>query len=128
MVRELGLEQYVDEVFFESSAEMPLVYNLVDCLLFPSYYEGFGMPVIESLACHTPVVVSRNGALPELCPSLTLEVNSNNIEEMADRVLQATSDNQIKDRIIEQAEYLISQYRADNVGKQILNLYQELSE
>jgi glycosyltransferase involved in cell wall biosynthesis len=47
-------------------AELPLLYTLADCMLFPSVYEEFGIPTCEAMACGCPVVVSKTGALPEI--------------------------------------------------------------
>ena len=52
--------------------EMPLVYNAADALLYPSAYEGFGMPVVEAMACGTPVVALDNTALPEIAGGVAL--------------------------------------------------------
>ena len=60
-----GLTERVLAIAPLADARMVELYNAVDCLLFPSWYEGFGLPVIEAMACGTPVVTSNAGALPE---------------------------------------------------------------
>ncbi len=49
-----------------NQTELPALYNLADCMLFPSVYEEFGIPTCEAMACGCPVVVSKTGALPEI--------------------------------------------------------------
>jgi glycosyltransferase involved in cell wall biosynthesis len=65
---------------------MPFLLNSVDCLLFPSLYEGFGMPVIEALACGTPVVCSNRGALPEVAKGMASIHDARDVDGMADSV------------------------------------------
>jgi glycosyltransferase involved in cell wall biosynthesis len=65
-VGNLSLGEYVKELEFSNQHTVVQLYNAVDCLLFPSLYEGFGWPTIEAMACGVPVVCSNAGALPEV--------------------------------------------------------------
>jgi glycosyltransferase involved in cell wall biosynthesis len=60
-----GLEDSVILTGFVPPDELPLLYNMADLFVFPSLYEGFGLPPLEAMACGTPVLVSDRGALPE---------------------------------------------------------------
>jgi glycosyltransferase involved in cell wall biosynthesis len=80
VVAGIGCEKYIPEynlagdgtlddmtfLGWVDQAELPLLYNLADCMLFPSVYEEFGIPTCEAMACGCPVVVSNTGALPEI--------------------------------------------------------------
>ena len=80
VVAGIGCEKYIPEyklaedgtlnditfLGWVDQGELPLLYNLADCMLFPSVYEEFGIPTCEAMACGCPVVVSRTGALPEI--------------------------------------------------------------
>jgi glycosyltransferase involved in cell wall biosynthesis len=66
--RVIASEQLTSEVFvlgYVGHREMPLVYNSADLLVYPSSYEGFGMPVLEAMACGTPVITLNNTSFPE---------------------------------------------------------------
>ncbi len=64
--KDLLIDKYVIHTGIVSSKEIIDLYNLVDLFIFPSLYEGFGLPVIESLACGTNVICSNNSSLPEV--------------------------------------------------------------
>ncbi|MFN2255840.1 MAG: glycosyltransferase family 4 protein, partial [Candidatus Promineifilaceae bacterium] len=60
-----GLERRVHFTGYVADQELPLWYNAADALVFPSIYEGFGMPVLEAMACGTPVIAARTSSIPE---------------------------------------------------------------
>jgi glycosyltransferase involved in cell wall biosynthesis len=66
LVRQMGLDGAVLNLSNVPRERLPDLYNLVDCLLFPSFYEGFGWPPLEAMACGTPVVASNAGSIPEV--------------------------------------------------------------
>ena len=65
-IDELGLSDSVRHVGFVPTADLPLWYNCAEVFLFPSIYEGFGLPVLEAMACGTPVLASDASSLPEV--------------------------------------------------------------
>lgn len=65
VIRELRLDDHVVVVDYATHDEMPLVYNAADLFIYPSSYEGFGMPVLEAMACGTPTIALDNTAFPE---------------------------------------------------------------
>ena len=65
MIKDLGLERRVHFTGYVADQELPLWYNAADALVFPSIYEGFGMPVLEAMACGTPVIAARTSSIPE---------------------------------------------------------------
>ncbi len=68
------------------SDKMPELYNAVDCLLFPSWYEGFGLPPVEAMASGTPVVTSCVASLPEVVGEAGLMVSPDNVRGLAEAV------------------------------------------
>lgn len=56
----------VNYIGYVPDEELPILYSAARCLVFPSLYEGFGLPVLEAMACGTPVITARNSSLPEV--------------------------------------------------------------
>lgn len=69
-----------------SEQELASMYKGAKCLLFPSLYEGFGLPAIEAMACGTPVITSDTTSLPEICSDKVLYVNPKNTNDIAQKI------------------------------------------
>jgi len=85
--------------FFPQS-DLPALYGLADALVFPTLYEGFGLPVLESLACGTPVITSNLSSLPEVAGAGGLLVNPLDVEAIADAIGQIVEDRGLRERLI----------------------------
>jgi len=127
MVSSLGLKSKVTEIYLKDVNELPLLYNFVDCLLFPSLYEGFGMPVVESMACGTPVVISDRGSLPEVGGGIALQSDALDVEKLAQAVTQCLSDPLTIERFRIEGPKHAARYSADRVGRQLEQFYQRVS-
>lgn len=91
-VDELGLGQHVRLVGFVPTDELVLWYNAATALVYPSLYEGFGMPALEAMACGLPVVASDRSALPEVVGEAGLLVDPTAPEEMAEALARVWQD------------------------------------
>ncbi len=72
----------VDVVGYRSHQELPAIYNAADMLVYPSSYEGFGMPVLEAMACGTPVIALNNTAFPEFAGGVALLLEDARVETL----------------------------------------------
>lgn len=106
--------------------ELATLYSTVDCLLFPSLYEGFGMPVAEVLACGTPAVISHRGALPEVAGELAPAFDAFDTEGMAQALSTAISDSTYIEQIKQQGPVAMQRYHPEKIGEQLESLYQRL--
>src|SRR3990167_5501449 len=76
-----------------------LYYRAADVFVYPSFFEGFGFPPLEAMACGTPVITSRNSSLPEIVGNGELLVQPNNIQEIAKSIMLILTDNELRDRL-----------------------------
>lgn len=91
-VEVLGLRQQVHFVGYVDDDDLPRWYNAASLLVFPSLYEGFGMPILEALACGTPVVAAAASALPEAGGDAALYFQPGDVEGLVKQML-AVLDN-----------------------------------
>lgn len=118
-----GLESHVESIFLTQHTELPLLYAAVDCLLFPSWYEGFGMPVVEALACGTCVVSSDAGSLSEVGGDLALTSRPDDIDNLAQQLEFCLFDRSHQQAVRENSEQWVQQFRADAVSPRLIEAY-----
>ena len=75
-----------------TETELAAYYRGATALVFPSLYEGFGLPVVEAMACGTPVITSNRASLPEVAGNAALLIDPESVQEIADAMNRVTSD------------------------------------
>jgi glycosyltransferase involved in cell wall biosynthesis len=80
--------------------ELRILYQMAECFVLPSVYEGFGIPVVEAMACGTPVILSRAACLPEIGGNAAFYFDPEKPEEIAERVLQVRTSPDLRERMI----------------------------
>jgi len=111
---------YVDE------DDLPLVYNLADALAFPSLYEGFGLPLLEAMACGVPVVTSKVSSLPEVAGKAAILVDPYNVEEIADGLAAVLEDEALRQALINKGLDRAKKFRWEEAAAQIIHAYEEV--
>ena len=86
VIRRLKLESKVIKTGFIPNEDLVSIYNLAQVTLLPSFYEGFGLPVLESMACGTPVVCSNNSSLAEIAGSAAIFCDPSDPKDIADKI------------------------------------------
>lgn len=92
LATELGVRDRVVFSGFLDDSELPLLYSAADVFVYPSYYEGFGLPVLEAMACGTPVVASNRTSLPEAVGDAGLLFDPDDVDEMARTIGRVIAD------------------------------------
>lgn len=95
-VERLGLSQSVHFLDFVPNRWLAAIYNLATALVYPSHYEGFGLPVVEAMACGTPVISSPNGALAEIASDAAAFVQAEDVLSIAETIHQVLNDEQLR--------------------------------
>jgi glycosyltransferase involved in cell wall biosynthesis len=91
-INRLHLEPYVTLVGYVPDEDLPALYNSADLFVYPSLYEGFGIPVLEAMACGTPVVASNATSIPEVAGTAALLVDPRDVTALADAMVRALTD------------------------------------
>ncbi|MDQ4076560.1 MAG: glycosyltransferase family 4 protein [Chloroflexota bacterium] len=96
-VKELGLEQRVYFTGYVADEALPMLYNQASLFVFPSRYEGFGLPPLEAMACGVPVVYSDVASLPEVVGEAGLPVPPDDETALAAAILRVLSDETLRE-------------------------------
>lgn len=95
-VADLGMAERVHFIGFARDADLPALYSAAACLAYPSLYEGFGFPVLEAMACGTPVVTSNVSSIPEVAGEAALLVDPYDVEALAGALRRLLSDEALR--------------------------------
>jgi glycosyltransferase involved in cell wall biosynthesis len=98
-VGKLGLTGRVVFTGYVPREDLPGLYSLADVFVFPSLYEGFGLPVLEAMACGTPVVCSNTSSLPEVAGDAALTVDPLDVEGLAESMERVLTDGGLADKL-----------------------------
>jgi glycosyltransferase involved in cell wall biosynthesis len=100
-VRSLGLEGQVLLTGYVPQADLPALLSGALAFVYPSLYEGFGLPVLEAMACGTPVICSNSSSLPEVAGDAALLVNPHEPEALAQAMLRLVTDAELRGELAE---------------------------
>jgi glycosyltransferase involved in cell wall biosynthesis len=88
IIRQRGLASQVVEIGYVPDADLPLLYRAAHAFVFPTLWEGFGIPVLEAMACGTPVITSNLSSLPEVAADAALLVDPRRSDDIAQAMLR----------------------------------------
>jgi glycosyltransferase involved in cell wall biosynthesis len=126
--RRLGFPAQTRELGEIPEDELPLLYASAEALLFPSYYEGFGLPPLEAMASGCPVVASRAASLPEVCGDAALLVDPHSLEGWRDAVLRLCRDAALRKSLSERGIERAARFTWNACAEQTLAVYRRALE
>jgi len=119
------------EVIFTDVAEgddLPYLYSGAEVFVFPSLHEGFGIPVIEAMACGTPVVASNRASIPEIASDAALLVDPLKPAEIAAAAHSIMTDGAVRKRLVEKGLKRAKEFSWERTARETLNVYNELAQ
>jgi glycosyltransferase involved in cell wall biosynthesis len=127
-IRELGLEKEVLYLGYLPEAELPLLYNAARMLVFPSLYEGFGLPVLEAMACGCPVVTSSTSALPETAGGAALFVDPQDPTALARAAADLALDGNLRLEMVRRGLERARMFSWERTAAGIFNVLREAAQ
>jgi glycosyltransferase involved in cell wall biosynthesis len=122
-VERMGLNERVHFAGFADDADLPALYSLAAAFAFPSWYEGFGLPVLEAMACGTPVVAADNSSLPEVIGEAGLMVDAGDTNALADALSRLLTDSSLRELLIEAGHAQARKFTWQRASRQLLEIY-----
>jgi glycosyltransferase involved in cell wall biosynthesis len=109
-----------------SDEDVALFYSKADVFVYPSHYEGFGLPVLEAMTLGAPVVTSNTSSLLEVAGDAALLIDPNDSTSLAEAILQVISDSQLRNELIQKGKNRAKLYSWEKTAKATLEAYKAL--
>ncbi|MEO0255325.1 MAG: glycosyltransferase family 1 protein [candidate division WOR-3 bacterium] len=123
------IEENKDKVVWLSNIkgyELPAFYKNAIALLYPSLYEGFGLPILEAYKFLVPVITSNVSSLPEVAGKGALFVDPQNIEELEKNMIEIFYNTELREKLIQNQKEELMKYDYIKLGEKILSTYREV--
>ena len=127
-VKRLGLEQTVYFPGFIDDEDLPALYGGALLFVFPSLYEGFGLPVLEAMGCGVPVITSITSSLPEVTGDAALLVDPYDVEGMAAAMADVVHSASLRDSLRQKGLARAQRFSWETAAQQTLDLYVALGK
>ena len=125
-VHDLHLQERVLFPGFVDDADLPTLYNLAEVFVLPSLCEGFGLPLLEAMACGTPVVAANNSSLPEAVGEAGLLVDAHDTEALCDALARLLDDAALRQTLIQRGRSQAARFTWARAARALLETYQVL--
>jgi len=103
------------------------LYRQAEAFVWPSFYEGFGFPVLEAMSQGCPVITSANSSLPEVSGPAALYVDPYNANELAEAINQLLTDQQLRTELIKRGYEQSQKYNWQTSAQKVLEVFNSLS-
>ena len=123
---DLGIKNSVIFTDFIPLEHLPLFYNACEFLIYPSFYEGFGLPPLEAMACGTPVIASNVTSIPEICSDSALLIDPNNVDQLNSSMISLLSDDSLRNSMIKSGLTNCMKYSWLNTAKDTISAYETI--
>lgn len=123
-----GMADYVHLLGHVADDDLPALYSDARMLLTPSLYEGFGLPVLEAMACGAPVITSNISSLPEVAGDAALLVDPSDVEEISAAMQAVETDASMREQLVQKGYRQAAAFTWQRSAAQLLSVYKRLLE
>lgn len=126
LVQRLGLEGRVHFPGFVDDADLPALYSAAELFAYVSLYEGFGLPLLEAMACGTPVIGSNTSSLPEVIGEAGLQVDPRSVDDIARDLWRMMDQPELRERSIGLGRERAKLFTWDKAARELLAIYDRM--
>jgi glycosyltransferase involved in cell wall biosynthesis len=126
-VAELGMEDMVRFPGYVAERDLPALYSGAEAFVLPSLTEGFGMPLLEAMACGTPVVGSRTTSIPEVVGDAGLLFDPEDVEDLASALTRVVTDSALRVALVARGRARAAQFSWERTAKETLAVYEAVA-
>jgi glycosyltransferase involved in cell wall biosynthesis len=127
LVRALEMEEGVRFIGHVAQGDEPALYRGAACAVFPSRYEGFGLPVLEALACGTPLVTSNVSSLPELAGDAAFTIDPDNLRALAGAIVACLVDDTVAAELCKRGPVQAARFRWADTARETAAVYRRVA-
>lgn len=125
-IAQKGMESQVLFLHDVPTPHLPLLYQLATATVYTSIFEGWGIPLLESMHSGTPVITSRGGVFSESGGDAALYVEQQNVAEMIATLQQLLGDSELQQQLIEQGYTHVQQFSEEKIAQNMMQVYQSM--
>jgi glycosyltransferase involved in cell wall biosynthesis len=119
--------KYIYHLDYLSDADLATFYSKADAFVYPSHYEGFGLPILEAMAFGVPVVTSNTSSLPEVAGDAALYASPHDTSEIAAQVFNVLTDTNLRDRLAVGGKVRAQHFSWEATARQSIAAYRSIS-
>jgi glycosyltransferase involved in cell wall biosynthesis len=112
--------------YLEKDEELPLYFQAAEMLIFPSLLEGFGLPLLQAMACGTPVVSSNTSSLPEVMGEGGVLIDPQNINAWVEEIMRIVDEPEYRQKLIKQGLNQAEKFSWEKCARETLEIYKEV--
>ncbi|MEP7290617.1 MAG: glycosyltransferase family 1 protein [Chloroflexota bacterium] len=120
------MQEYVQFIGFADDADLPALYSAAHITAVPSLYEGFGIPVLESMACGTPVLTSNLSSLPEVAGNAALTVDPTDLEAIVESLQRLIDDESLRALLVTRGTVRAREFSWERSAQQLHAIYAQM--
>ncbi|MGL5894235.1 MAG: glycosyltransferase, partial [Bacteroidales bacterium] len=125
-IKELNLEKKVFFLKNIPTSELPAIYQAASIFIYPSLYEGFGIPILEALCSGTPVIAAKGSCLEEAGGEHSIYVDPFDVEAMATSIDRILNDPELSDMMTSAGKAYSERFNDDVIAEQLNDLYKKV--
>ena len=126
VVVELGLEERVRFLGYVPESDLRALYSAAKLFVYPSIFEGFGLPPLEAMACGAPVITSNTSSLPEVVGDAAILIDPHNTEELYQAIRMVLCDADLRSRLRYKSLERVRLFSWERAAKETLAVYEEV--
>jgi glycosyltransferase involved in cell wall biosynthesis len=126
LIEELNLKNEVIFTDYVSDEYLVKLYNAADLFVYPSLYEGFGLPPLEAMACGCPVITSNTSSLPEVVGDAGIMIDPNDINSLTESMLKILTNNQLREEMSKKSLERAKMFSWKKTAKETWNVYEDV--
>ena len=121
-----GLERRVSFIHNAAFADLPSIYGLAKVFVYPSLFEGFGIPIVEAISCEVPVITSQGSCFSEAGGPDCLYVDTKNPEQLADAIMSVLSNEVKSTEMVVKSKKYVEQFEPKVIASHLMECYRDL--